>query len=227
MIKIIHQTWKDQNLPVEVAAFQQTWKANHPNWEYRFWTDEDNRQFLQTHYSWFLPIYDSYENKICRVDAVRYFILSYYGGVFIDLDFECLRPLDDLLNGKELVLGLEPSAHVNSPMVQARGLKHIVCPSLMASQPNHPFWQHIWQYLVENHRRLDPLEATGPFLLTRAYDSYQDKNSVTLVDAQLLYPATIFERWEGKLEDSDFRQQITEGAFAIHYWHGTWLRNVD
>ncbi|MBD0361664.1 MAG: hypothetical protein ICV55_02580 [Coleofasciculus sp. C3-bin4] len=137
MTKIIHQTWKDQNLPVEVAAFQQTWKANHPNWEYRFWTDEDNREFLQTHYSWFLPIYDSYENKICRVDAVRYFILSYYGGVFIDLDFECLRPLDELLNGKELVLGLEPSAHVNSPMVQAHGLKHIVCPSLMASQPNH------------------------------------------------------------------------------------------
>ena len=46
-----------------------------------------------------------------RVDAVRYFLRYHYGGVYADLDFEALKPLDALLVEKDLVLGQEPAAH--------------------------------------------------------------------------------------------------------------------
>ena len=222
--KVIHQTWKNQNIPAEMIEFQQSWKNHHPDWGYRLWTDEDNRQFLQTNYSWFLSIYDGYPENIFRVDAIRYFILMHYGGVFIDLDFECLRPLDELLDGKELVLGLEPAAHVRLPQPQARRLTYIICPSLMASRVGHPFWQHVWQYLVESHRFPCVLDATGPFLLTRAYDTYPSPDTISLVASELLYPVTKFDCWDGKLNNSQFRQKITTQAFAIHHWHGSWFK---
>ena len=222
--KLIHQTWKNTEIPINLRKFQQSWQYHHPDWEYRLWTDEDNRQFLETNYPWFLEIYDGYTKNICRVDAARYFILMHHGGVFIDLDFECLRPLDSLLKNKQLVLGLEPHEHVMLPQPQARKLKHIVCPSLMASRPGHSFWQDVCQYLVENQHTLEVLDATGPFLLTRAYDSYSAKNSINLVKPKLFYPATKFDCWNGKLKNSKFRQQIAKKAFAIHHWEGSWFR---
>ena len=37
-------------------------------------------------YPWFLEDWDQYEFPIQRADAIRYFVLSHYGGIYIDLD---------------------------------------------------------------------------------------------------------------------------------------------
>ena len=50
----------------------------HPSWEYKLWTDEDNRNLIKDHYPWFLKTYDEYDVNIKRVDAVRYFYLYHY-----------------------------------------------------------------------------------------------------------------------------------------------------
>ena len=39
--RIIHQTWKDHDIPERFRAAQASWRTAHPDWEYRFWTDED------------------------------------------------------------------------------------------------------------------------------------------------------------------------------------------
>lgn len=82
--KIIHQTWKNSNIPDYLVDLIKTWKTFHPNWEFKFWTDDMNRDFIIKHYPGFTSVYDSYPNSIQRVDAVRYFILHKFGGVFID-----------------------------------------------------------------------------------------------------------------------------------------------
>ena len=48
--KIIHQTWKDNNLPKDFAKWSTECKKLHPDWEYRLWTDHDNREFIQNEY---------------------------------------------------------------------------------------------------------------------------------------------------------------------------------
>ena len=50
------------------------------NWTTILWTDQSIRAFLEKHYHWFLPAYDSYPYNIQRVDAARYFILYHFGG---------------------------------------------------------------------------------------------------------------------------------------------------
>ncbi|GFH15028.1 uncharacterized protein HaLaN_11181 [Haematococcus lacustris] len=42
--KILHQTWRDKNLPARWRAAQQSCIDAHPGYEYRLWTDDDAEQ---------------------------------------------------------------------------------------------------------------------------------------------------------------------------------------
>ena len=52
----------------------------------QLWTDEDSRELIATEYPWFLNTFDNYSYPIQRADAIRYFVLAHYGGIYIDLD---------------------------------------------------------------------------------------------------------------------------------------------
>jgi mannosyltransferase OCH1-like enzyme len=60
----------------------------------QLWTDESSAKFIEEHYPWFLPTFVSYPFPIQRADAIRYFILHHYGGIYLDLDDGCARSLD-------------------------------------------------------------------------------------------------------------------------------------
>ena len=222
--KIIHQTWKNKDIKPEWKKLQQSWKAHHPDWEYRFWTDEDNRNFISQYYSWFLPIYDAYDRNIKKANAVRHFIMYHYGGIYADLDLECLRPFDELLEGQELVFGLEPPNHLTTP--NSRNLDKIVCDAFIASRPGHSFWAHLFNYLVDCQNASDVLDAVSVYLVTRAYNTYSEKQKITIFPSEILYPISIKETWENNFKDEAKRKQLTEKAFAIHYWHGSWWREI-
>lgn len=45
-------------------------------------------------YPWFLETFDGYRYPIQRADAIRYFVLHHFGGIYIDLDdvrIPCIR----------------------------------------------------------------------------------------------------------------------------------------
>ena len=77
--KIIHQTWKTKEMPEKWKKSPEMWKKFHPDWEYKLWTDEDNRSFIQDKYPQFLKLFDSYPHGIQRADFIRYFILKDFG----------------------------------------------------------------------------------------------------------------------------------------------------
>jgi UDP:flavonoid glycosyltransferase YjiC (YdhE family) len=221
--RILHQTWKNADLPADLAAWRESWLANHPGWEHRLWTDEDNRELIRRDYPWFLKAYDSYNEPIKRADAVRYFILHRFGGVYADLDMESLRPIGPLLEGKQVVFGLEPDEHLAMHRSPQRPLNRIVCNAFMASVPGHPFWEHLFRELVTWQRAPGPLDATGPFMLTRACETWQGAETLSIEGAELLYPVSNALPWaEFSLEA---RRRIREKAFGIHHWRGGWYRD--
>ncbi len=222
---IIHQTWKTKEIPQRFLYFRDSWLKHHPDWEYRLWSDADNRAFLAANYPDFLPVYDGYESPICRADAIRYFLLKHFGGLYVDLDFECLQPLDDVLNSPRVILGFEPVAHVLDHAKTRPGLTRIVCNALMASPPAHPFWDHVIQQMEAARGEPDPLDATGPFLLTRAVDSYKEADAVQVTPASVFYPVDVRDGSEGRLFDLENWQRVTAGAYAAHHWAGSWYRD--
>ncbi|MFJ3310980.1 glycosyltransferase [Streptomyces sp. NPDC086549] len=215
---LIHQTWKDTDLPLEWQKWADSWRLHHPDWGYRLWTDADNRTFLQEHYPWFLPVYDGYPEVIMRADAIRYFLLDHFGGLYVDLDFECLHSVSGILEGRELVLGCEPDVHTRLLLARQRGFGRIVGNAFIASRPGHPFWAHVHRQLVSAHKLPSTLDATGPFFLTRAIDSAPEPDSITVLGPEVLYPKV--SPYATELfgpQEADY-----DRACAVHHWSDSW-----
>jgi len=222
---IIHQTWKDHNIPEEFEQLSHSWRNKHEHWEYRFWTDEMNRDFIATDFPFFLPVYDSYPTAIQRVDAVRYFVLYKYGGFFIDMDFECLVCIDPLTDKAPCVFGVEPAAH---------NLTHnkdfIICNAFMGAVPGAHFFECISGELqafrtITDHLNNQVLESTGPFMLSRLYSNYERREEINLLDAELLYPFSMHELDELNrgLVPPDTEARLQK-AYGVHYYSGTWWK---
>lgn len=112
--RIIHQTWKTKDVPSPLDQLPQTWKEYLPNWEYILWTDEMNREFVCKHFPDFLEKYDTYPCNIQRADAIRYLLLKVYGGLYVDMDFECLENIEFLLEGSDFIVGRNPTGMLNA-----------------------------------------------------------------------------------------------------------------
>ncbi len=119
--RIIHQTWKDAHLPARWQAIRDECAAMHPDYEYMLWTDDDSRKFIAEHYEWFLPVFDGYPYPIQRADAIRYFVLHHYGGIYMDLDIGCLRRFDPLLRFEVILPKTIPVGVSNDVMLSAKG----------------------------------------------------------------------------------------------------------
>jgi len=172
--RIIHQTWKhDKDLP-KIESFENmpddfkesyiSWKANHPTWQYIFWTDEMNRKLIEEDFPWFLSYYDNFEYNIQRADAIRYFILYKYGGLYVDLDEKSTKPIDPILeemNRDGYQLGFVKSATGNFTFSNW----------LMISSKENPFWKSVWIELMKPYRHVTKhftvINSTGPGMLDR------------------------------------------------------------
>jgi Glycosyltransferase sugar-binding region containing DXD motif len=53
-----------------------------------------------------------YRKWVSRADALQVFLLHHYGGLYLDLDIECLRDGTDMLKDWALVLQVWSSAHL-------------------------------------------------------------------------------------------------------------------
>jgi mannosyltransferase OCH1-like enzyme len=220
--RILHQTWKTTSLPPAFQQWQATWLQLHPDWEYRFYTDEDCRNFMAEHYAAFLPMYDGFDAQIKRVDMVRYFLLHHYGGVYADMDFEALKPVDEFLQGADVVIGMEPLSHWEKVRAQGYPFQALLCNAWMASVPGHPMWPHLFKLVPALEHTVHPVTTTGPYLLTMAYESFPDKAGIRIAPASTLYPVDLHEERAGVLSDPDLRGQFLQHAVAVHHWSGTW-----
>lgn len=121
--------------------------------------DPFDPSILQTEYPWFLPTYLSYPYDIQRVDAVRYFILHKYGGIYIDLDMGCKKRLDFMR-----------VANYTGPLTYPVGVSNDV----MAARPGDVFMERAIHQLSRWNRWLfikyvQVMFSTGPMFLTVQY----------------------------------------------------------
>jgi mannosyltransferase OCH1-like enzyme len=83
--RVLHQTWKTDALPPELAPYVASWRAMNPDWEMMFWNDTTGLALLERHYPWFHRHLGAFKTGVEKADIVRYFVLYHYGGVYADL----------------------------------------------------------------------------------------------------------------------------------------------
>ena len=161
--KIIHQTYKTEDIPEHWKEGRQKCLDLHPDYKYILWTDEMAYEFIKEEYPWFLDTFENYKYPIERADAIRYFILSHYGGVYIDLDDGCERKLDPLLAFPAFLRKTSPLGVSND---------------VMGSVPSHPFFlkalkslKHYDKYWFIPYMTI--MGSTGPLFLSVIWKQYK------------------------------------------------------
>ena len=89
--KIIHQVWVGKKkIPKLCKRISTSWLKKHPNWKYKLWTDKDIKHFPWIDKVSFLKA----NNPGMKSDIWRYQILSRFGGLYVDIDFECIKDFE-------------------------------------------------------------------------------------------------------------------------------------
>lgn len=215
--RIIHQTWKDDHLPPRWQAIHDECAAMHPDYEYMLWTDADSRKFIDEHYHWFINVFDAYPYPIQRADAIRYFVLHHYGGIYMDLDIGCLRRFDPLLRFEVILPKTIPVGVSNDVMLSAKA---------------HPFMDHLIHNLVNfNHQYLTNyptvMFSTGPMFVSASYGLYVDVHGPA-------YPSTPKQPEAGfkgvrvlpkSLYGKNVKPADAPDAFFSHFYGSSWHAN--
>ena len=176
--KIIHQTYINDSIPIHWRDGQKTCVDLHPDYEYKLWTDQMARDFVAAEYPWFLDTFDNYDYPIQRADAIRYFVLAHYGGVYIDLDDGCNRRLDPLLSYPAWVRRTVPTGISNDAM---------------GSVPRHAFFLRVIESLQNYNRNwqlpyITVMYSTGPLFLSVVWKEYMQVTTNEDARVRILMP---------------------------------------
>ncbi len=187
----IHRIWLgEEEMPDELRRYGEGWAEQHPDWEIRTWGGEDYRRLVPA------AARERARQVAEASDLLRYEILSRHGGVYLDTDVECRRPLDPLLEGVSAFAAWEAP--------------HRVGTAVLGSAPGHPAFVDAAREARET-AGLGPDSAfsTGPGFLTVVLAEHPD---VTIFDSSLFYPYG----WDEPRPPDD----AIDGAYAVHHWAG-------
>jgi len=145
--KIVHRIWfdvgKGSKPPPKYDAYRKSVEDLNPKWTFIEWDREKADELIQTHYPDYYPVWSNYKSEIYRIDAIRYFIMHHYGGIYIDQDIQMYKPFDDLLMDYFLASMI---------FVFSGHSKTTISNYFMASKKGHPFWDYCIKGLAKSQR---------------------------------------------------------------------------
>jgi mannosyltransferase OCH1-like enzyme len=236
--KIIHHIWMGSPMREQDKPCYTSWHTHHPEWTFIFWTDNpsnydkgdilvhsfqeienllvenkdtplrivvditklqfDNRAF-----------FDESINYGERGDILDYEIVHRFGGVYVDCDFECYKPLDVFHHAYDFYTGVQP---LDTNRVQLGA-------ALFGAIPHHPILTSCVEN-IKNYRHIPQIIVkTGPIYFTREF--YKNAGRTGLKDIALpssyFYPCGYEQRTQQK------EVWCKNESFAVHHWAGSWL----
>jgi mannosyltransferase OCH1-like enzyme len=147
-------------MPEVFADFGRKWEDQ--GWRVKDWVDSKALPPL-TNQSYFDRAKEFYPDdwKRFQADLLRLELIYLYGGVYVDTDVEPLRPLDELLEGRECVVGRSPQS--------LKGYRAIT-NAFIAAIPGHEFLKACMVAVpssAENFSQHHLAMSVGPWMLDR------------------------------------------------------------
>lgn len=188
----------------EVEGFWAAAIDLHPEWDHVTLRDPlDPSQFPRTSPHWPRCSSGAQLAGLVRLEAVWT-----HGGVYIDSDVECYRPMDDLL-----VLGCFAGWEDDQTVPDA----------VFGATAGHPALDACLELAIgrlysdsADWRDGAGAWSTGPGVFTAVLPNRDD---VTLFGPDAFYPYHYTER---DRRHEDHRSRVPT-AYAAHHWHGSWL----
>jgi mannosyltransferase OCH1-like enzyme len=164
---ILHQYWTGSAMPAEFSEFAAGWRLLHPGWEYHLWTDADLPELRNAElFDRAAELCPGFEAQL-RSDVLRYELLLEYGGVWVDVDFQPLKPIDGLCD---------------VPCFAAWEIQdRVVNNAILGCEPGNAFMARLVANLsasVLSGRSIRPSKVSGPHYVTAQYRGHEDEMTV-------------------------------------------------
>lgn len=211
--KIIHQTWKNNDIPQHWQESFKEWQRLHPTWYYHYTTDIDNRLYVVEYFPQYLETYDKLPYNIQRADMIRYMYLYNMGGVYSDLDIVPTRPLSDY--------NFEPGYEIYA--TPSRTTPNVFTNSFMISKPKCKVWLELLDYIRDYKkwpltiRYVQIMFSTGPSAYSSVINRHLDK--VSVLPAKLFMRFTLEETLYSNCKQIAQQENIYNYPVPGNSWH--------
>ena len=232
--KIIHQTWKDKNLPPIIYKLVSEnisfFKSN--GYELMFWTDDMILKLISEEYPNFYNIYKLARTGVQKGDIARIILVYHYGGIYIDLDVLVLRDFSEILdmNSNKLYITYEPSGQTNALYNNDK----YICNAFFAANKHNNMLrlilnnipEYVKNYTENIFQKFDIFGGSyfKAIIETPAYSQF--KGDVYVIDdRELFYPINDlkFDNMPFTIGDWGMLKKGEYGkdTIMVHYWiHG-------
>lgn len=209
----IIQTWKNNDIPHKYLPFINKIKYLNPNSNYMFFTDNDIDKFILDKFPIYYNTYINFEFKIQKIDFFRYLAIYYYGGVYLDLDFNIFKSLKDIYH--DYICKFPQELLSNSDIIlQSQNYHYLIGNYAFYAPKKHPFLKKIIDNILnkriniklnnnDNNYKKYIYYTTGPVMITQSYIDFKNKHLIDVIQP------TIFKKYHF-------------GNYGKHLNIGTW-----
>ena len=186
---VIPNKWSARKAFEGLRKYRDSWLLKNPTWSYVCWDINRSYNLVKYYYPQHLEMYKKYPYDIQRCDAVRYFALHRYGGLYADMDYHCNRPWNEVNSNylNDLYLVETPNRMGNEP--------HVSNSLMYSRNPGHVFWSRLFIELEQHQRtpiyysrHMTIMYTTGPAIINRVYNRYKTRDKLSFYPHKLFHP---------------------------------------
>jgi inositol phosphorylceramide mannosyltransferase catalytic subunit len=230
MINKIHQIWfqGERNAPPELQEFSRKWKKTNHGYLHRVWEEKSMDTFIREHYPNYYSRYRNFPHMIQKIDFFKYAVLNIEGGFYIDMDVECLKPIDlpDKYKQSDFIASRNPTmAHENLVLA---GMTEFYNNAVLYSSTESP----ILKSLIKRAFKYDCMGikktecvffTTGPIIYSRIIDKF--KHSKLKIN---IIPSAYFEPvWMPRFNTIDtYINKFNKQQIGEHKFNASWSENT-
>lgn len=224
--KVIHKIWLGPKaVPAKYLALDETFRRYCPDWRIRWWGDQDIAHALKYFHPNNAKAFRRSANWGEKSDIARYELLYRLGGVYVDTDVQCLKPINPLVDRCDV------SMFVGRECWNKNENKFIYGNAVIGSAPGHCAMKDVvkslyWEIKRSYEENIGTIwkivKGSGPHFLTKILDRHSD---VTVFSNEVFYPGFDTETvryYSGRLADLT---KISPNSYLFHHWDNTWLES--
>lgn len=207
--RIIHQIWiGTKDVPTDFLSYQKTWTNMHQSWEYILWGNENIKKLKYFD----LAEYNQLANWSEKSDYLRIIILLEYGGIYADIDFECLQPLDNLIRKIEFFIWKD-------------SWWKTINTAIIGSTKNNRIIKLIYRGFsnqISKFSKDHDFNKIWPFYVNKIIKGIKLSDNEKIFNEKVFYPieGALYYKWI----KIDRQNLIKKWSFGIHHYTYSWSK---
>ena len=222
--KIIHQIWYqgEDNVPSNYKKYALSWTKKNVDYEYVLWSEKEIKQLITVKFQKYLIFFNSLPTMIQKIDFAKYCIMYEHGGVYADMDSECINGVDSLFqSSKETLYVASLSTDFFENLVHGYH-DQLYNNGWFASSKKNVFWKLLMSQIKKEDMQRKWYDTnisyifrtTGPKIFSHVVNTLRNSIRIKILENGLFEPI----KWIDYTCDKDIDYESLKECYCIHHY---------